>query len=162
MQDRTKFYNVSTAQCNNVKFLLERLDAVKNSQNWKWEEVGNALELSVSMLMAVRNGQRKMSDRSAARLERLEKSLGIQVESCDGPTVWNVQPHVEPGVGVASTATYRDTTLRLVTLTTDQLSRLLEESVKEQAAAAAERKLELLEAIQVLGRELERRTRDGA
>jgi len=65
-----------------VQNILERILTVKRSQQWDWKNTAKALDLSVSMLMAVQKGERNLSDDAVFRLAQLENKLGLRVEQC--------------------------------------------------------------------------------
>ena len=59
--------------------VIERLEKLRLKQGWSWDELGEAIELSRSMLHYVRKVERVMSERSLYRLAELERANGIQL-----------------------------------------------------------------------------------
>ncbi len=60
--------------------IFQRIEKLRLHQNWTWAQVGEALGLKTAMLMMVKSGKRKLSDRAVYRLERAEEKAGIYLE----------------------------------------------------------------------------------
>lgn len=60
---------------------LARLEKLRNVADLSWEDLAGRLDLSVSMLMMVRRGERNFSARSLYRLCEAERATGIEIPS---------------------------------------------------------------------------------
>ena len=54
-----------------------RLERVKQHHNWTWEQTGQAMGLSRSMLHFIGKGKYSVSERAAKRLRQLEAEAGV-------------------------------------------------------------------------------------
>lgn len=60
-----------------MQTIFDRLEKLRNEKNLTWEHLAGKLELSVSMLMMVRRGERQLSDKALHRLGQVEWAAGI-------------------------------------------------------------------------------------
>jgi transcriptional regulator with XRE-family HTH domain len=58
--------------------ILERLERLKNVKDFTWEQLAEKLDLSVSMLMQVKSGDRQLSPRALFRLDCAEKMANLR------------------------------------------------------------------------------------
>ena len=61
-----------------MQLTTERLEVLREKQRWTWQQLAEKLDLSVSMLMMVKRGQRELSKRAQWRLEDAEVAAGLR------------------------------------------------------------------------------------
>ena len=60
---------------------MQRLERVKEKMRWSWEQTGQAMDLSRSMLHFIKTGKYQVSEKAAKRLRQLESQAGISPEA---------------------------------------------------------------------------------
>ena len=76
--DYTRLHRLCNRNVQKNATILERLEKLKNTKDFTWEQLAEKLALSVSMLMQVKSGDRQLSPRALFRLECAEKLAGLR------------------------------------------------------------------------------------